>query len=82
MIRHCIHGHPWDEANTRWISKTSPKGKKYHFRQCRTCARNRQRKKYRDNDQFREAEKARNKANYERGRDATRLRRKPKVVLK
>ena len=60
MIDKCPAGHPFDEANARYYA--GPKGKPY--RQCRECARKRQRLKYRHDDTYREAEKSRNLDRY------------------
>lgn len=35
---HCKRGHPFDEANTRWIKHTRKSGV-FLERRCRTCAR-------------------------------------------
>lgn len=60
MRTHCKRGHPWDEANTRWIE--APGGKPY--RQCRSCARLLKRRRYRHDEAWREREKARCLAYY------------------
>lgn len=35
---HCLHGHPYDEANTMWIKKIR-NGRTYQTRMCRACNR-------------------------------------------
>lgn len=45
----CRNGHLMDEANTRW-RKTEPHKA---WRQCRVCARNKARLKYRNDDNYR-----------------------------
>ena len=54
-MKFCRHGHPWNEANTRWIDSAA----KGVYRQCRACARHKQKLKYRINDEFREKQKRR-----------------------
>ena len=78
MTPRCIHGHLYTEANTRWIVKKRG-DKTYHAKQCKTCHRNRTTLKYRNDEEFRERQKARTRALYEKHRDATAPRRKKRV---
>lgn len=75
MTPRCKHGHLYTEKNTRWIAQTRH-GITYHARQCKTCASNRQKLKYKNDEAFRTAEKARGRALYEKRRDATASRRR------
>jgi len=59
MTPRCRHGHLYTEANTRWYTNA---GKPY--RQCRTCASNRMRLKYRNDEAYREKQKHRCLARY------------------
>jgi hypothetical protein len=74
--RHCIHGHLYDDANTRWISKVGAGGKRYYAKQCRTCAKERVKLKYRNDPEFREQRKEAGRVRYEKSRQARLLRQK------
>lgn len=76
MTIRCVHGHLYDEANTRWVVKVGTNGKNYHAKQCKTCARLKANLKYRNDGEFRDKQKARGRALYEKRRDATAPRRK------
>jgi hypothetical protein len=76
VITRCTHGHLYTDQNTRRVIKVGPRGQRYQARQCKTCARLKANLKYRTDEEFRDKQKARGRARYEKRRDATALRRK------
>ena len=64
-MKTCPHGHPWTEANTKYAKR--PDGRT--FKQCRACHTGRIRLRYRNDDAFREREKARTLARYYAARE-------------
>ena len=55
MTTHCRRGHPWTDANTRWLV-SSLTGKP--FRQCKLCKRIKEKLRYRHDEAFRNKQKA------------------------
>jgi hypothetical protein len=54
-IASCRAGHLWSTQNTRWHKRADGRS----YRQCRQCAARRGRLRYRNDDAWREKEKAR-----------------------
>jgi len=65
-MKTCPHGHLWTEENTKYAKR--PDG--HTFKRCRACHAGRMRLRYRNDDAFREREKARNLARYYANKDA------------
>jgi hypothetical protein len=63
----CKNGHPWTAENSRMYEHSRFPGRLY--RQCRICARERERRRYRCDDAYRERSKAKALAWYHRHKE-------------